>query len=319
MLPKPSTRKCVLASSRTVGCRPSGRSHHVASTRSCRVTSVTASAELADVQQCAASRQHSRRTPIVVARRSSLGQSRRLASSAGSQYRSRTPPRPSTADAITILRQGRSHAAALEPAEVAAQQEQQQRRVEERRDRRAEREAAVAHERRTSMMFSAALTSTVATLTITGVRFLPERVERGRRDPDHRVAEQPERVELQRGGRGGRVGRGERAALEDQAHDRRARARSGRPWPARSASASATGRRRWCCARRACRPVARVTRDGRQRRGGDRDAEQADRQVHQPERVVQPRHRARALAGRQHGVHEHVDLRGGERRWCPAP
>ena len=39
------------------------------------------------------------------------------------------------------------------------------------------------------------------------------------------------------------------------------------------------------------------------------DAKNSERQVHQPECVVEPRHRASALACRQHGVHEHVDLR----------
>ena len=61
-----------------------------------------------------------------------------------------------------------------------------------------------------------------------------------------------------------------------------------------------------------------VPRDRRQRRGRDRDAEQTDRQVHEPERVTRAMTRRRCLLARgQHGVDEQVDLRGGQadRAW----
>ena len=56
----------------------------------------------------------------------------------------------------------------------------------------------------------------------------------------------------------------------------------------------------------------RVTRDRRQHGRRDRDAEQPDRQIHQAERVLQPRHGAGALAGREQRVDEQIDLRRGE-------
>ena len=52
----------------------------------------------------------------------------------------------------------------------------------------------------------------------------------------------------------------------------------------------------------------RVARNRRQRSGGNRNAEQADRHVHQPERVVEPRHRASSQPGRKPAVDEQIDL-----------
>ena len=53
----------------------------------------------------------------------------------------------------------------------------------------------------------------------------------------------------------------------------------------------------------------RMSRNRRKHGGGDRHAEQADWQVHQPERIVQPRHGARSLTRGEERVDEDVDLR----------
>ena len=55
-----------------------------------------------------------------------------------------------------------------------------------------------------------------------------------------------------------------------------------------------------------------VPRQVGQRGGGDRDPEEADRQVHQPERELQPGDGAFLLRRRQRRVDEDVDLDGGE-------
>ena len=56
----------------------------------------------------------------------------------------------------------------------------------------------------------------------------------------------------------------------------------------------------------------RVPRDVRQRRGRDRHAEEPDRQIHQTERILQPRDGALRLGRGERRVDEHVDLHRGQ-------
>ena len=135
-----------------------------------------------------------------------------------------------------------------------------------------------------------------------------ERVERRRRDLDDRVAGQANGVGHERPGRGRGVERRELSAFEEQ-RDNRLRQHDeadGRRHVQRQHHREA---RRHGLAHAGDVVVCGAPRDGGQRRRRDRHAEDAERQIHQPERIAQPRHGARALAGRQPRVHEHVDLR----------
>ena len=122
---------------------------------------------------------------------------------------------------------------------------------------------------------------------------------------------------MQRCRRGRRVRRCKRAPLENHAHNRSRenhQADRGRHVEHQHQRQPVGDR----TARGAVVVPRRVVRNGRQRGGGNRYAEQPDRQVHQPERIVQPGHGAGALARREHRVHEHVDLSRCESE-CPRP
>ena len=60
-------------------------------------------------------------------------------------------------------------------------------------------------------------------------------------------------------------------------------------------------------------PMRGALADERQRHRGNRHAEDAQRKLHQPERVVEPRHRAVALVAGEGGVDHHVDLHRARR------
>ena len=116
-----------------------------------------------------------------------------------------------------------------------------------------------------------------------------QRVEARRRDLHDRIADDARRVE-QQGLRREQRRRGvEPAALIEQLDDRTGRAPSVRRSRARSTSASAASPHESVVRMSAMRLVGRVARKIRNGRRGDRDAEDADRHVHQPKRVAERR------------------------------
>ena len=150
---------------------------------------------------------------------------------------------------------------------------------------------------RTSIRLIPRFASTEATLTSTGVGCRAgNRRWVTRSSPPNTRAGRAHNTSAQRPSP--RCRRGEAPALQQQCHDRVRQHHQARPSPARSASASSAARARSPSRIAGRVVVSRVARDLRQCGGRDRDPEQADRQVHQPERVTQPRHRALRLARR---------------------
>ena len=123
----------------------------------------------------------------------------------------RAAPRPAetaaiTTAAITILTNVSAEMAVLEPAQPPPQQHQQRDAVDEHRQRRAQREPSEphhAHERDVR----GEVERDRAQADDDRHAAAPHRVEDRRHDSRRRVADEPDGVEPQRGGRGRRVGR----------------------------------------------------------------------------------------------------------------
>ena len=150
------------------------------------------------------------------------------------------------------------------------------------------------------------------TLTTSRHAVLPDRVEHRRDDARRRVADEADGVEPQ----------GAAAVAAVSAGRKRPCSKSKRtigsastmsPNIAGMLTASISARPRDTVARIAVAIAdRRVTRGPWQHGGGDRDAEESDRQIHQTKRIGQPRDGAGALRRGEQRVDEEVDLRGGK-------
>ena len=160
----------------------------------------------------------------------------------------------------------------------------------------------------TSVTLSAMLTSTDPRRHHDRHAAAAEGVERRRHDPDDRIADQADGIELQRRGGRYRVGRRKVAVLENHRDNRpRQDDQPNRRRQVEQQHQAERVRERRSNAR--VIPFGHHARNRRRRGRRDRDAEQPDRQIHQAKCEIEPRHGAGAFARRQHGVDEDVDLR----------
>ena len=193
---------------------------------------------------------------------------------------------------------------------MAAQQRNAERRVDERRQRRGEGETAEphhTHEREAQAQVGEHRDDAQRHRHPAAT----ERIEHRRRNACRRVADEPDGIQAQRRGGGGGVAGREVPTFEQQADDL-----GGEGDEAAGGRDVHHQHQRQSLRNGASHGVAVVPRSvtggRRQHRRRDRDPEEAKRQVHHAKRILQPRHRAGALAGGEQRADEQVYLGGGE-------